>query len=155
MLGKSKNSVDEQPPPPPTEWTWCQTERCQSQRVRSVSSEIFIIEIFFVDPSFSILKSQSSDTSPLSIGHHIKFVPPAYMRTKNLTYTYIHESRKLRAVHAQCSCCYQYIEAVRMSRAGPLLTGSRLTYSFDTFLKLHSYGVGRPGLARSAFNELI
>ena len=29
-----------------------------------------------------------------------------------------------------------------MSRASPLLTGSRITYSFDIFLKLHSYGSG-------------
>ena len=29
-----------------------------------------------------------------------------------------------------------------MSRAGPLLTGSRLTYSFDIFLKFRSYGSG-------------
>ena len=29
-----------------------------------------------------------------------------------------------------------------LCRAGLLLTGSRLTYSFDIFLKLHSYGSG-------------
>ena len=63
----------------------------------------------------------------------LKLVIPFYKHSMHANQNSVRYSvRNLRAVYMS--------RASPLCRTGPLLTGSRLTYSFDIFLKLRSYG---------------